>query len=716
MKLQARFARWLVRAAQLPLPPYQSQGGFLLQLGLNNLDLRPIAEKKDQLDSYVGWVYACVSTIAQDLRTNPWGIWQKQGERREDWELIDESKLPQVFKQPNTIDRTWGQLIERRNLHKDTTGEAYWHLITTRPGGRVLGIEMIQPDHVTEPILADNGNSIVAWKIEVPGRSPDTIDARDLITDFYPNPKDPLRGASPIEAFALAHHMDLYLRAYSVKLVRDGATVAQYVKTDQELTPEQAAAIEEQMNRKYRTPGRLAVMGKNTGIETPGLPMKDLELLDSLKPSREQILAIYKMPASKLGIVEDANRANMTAASKNYGENSLLPRLKTFDEIVNSILPRVFDKADNLAYESESPVEEDRAVIFGEALKELQAGAIKVNEFHRRIGNEDLGDEGEVFLIPATVKPVRSLIDAASPSPKSEPSSSPAPAEAADSLDDAARAIAEAAMPLLETGTTRELATLRRELSEERWLRAQENLEAKAKSKIRAQFTRDLKEMRKRLEEHFGQRSVMPHDKRDWIDDVQAAGVDDWKVLIESILKDSIEAGWDLFKTEVAGGIAFDLFEQNAVEYARRLAAQQIAEIDNTTVTAVRELVAQGIESGWSIPEMSRKLSELYDGFKGVRAETIARTETASAMGWGKYQAAKETASRLGMTLQREWLAVRDARTRPSHVAANGQKIIGMDATYHVGGFVARHPGDPSLPASELINCRCTEIYRDVSN
>jgi HK97 family phage portal protein len=715
VRLQQRLAQWLVRAAQLPISQ-QARGGFLLQLGLSNLDLRPIATKKDQLDNYVGWVYACVSTIAQDLRTNPWNIWVKKGKRKEEWEPLAENKIPLVFKSPNPIDKTWGQFSERRNLHKDTTGEAYWHLITTKPGGKILGMEFIQPDRVEEAVLDDTKKRLIGWRVTDVG----VIDARDVIPDFYLNPRDPLRGASPIEAFALAHHLDLYLRAYGVKMVRDGSSIAQYVKTDQELTPEQADAIEERLNRKHRSPGRVGVFGKGAGVESPGLPIRDLALLQSLKPSQQQIMGIYKMPASKLGIVEDANRANMIAASQNYNENALLPRLRTFDEIVNSLLPRIFDNADNLAYESESPVDEDREAAFNEALKKLEAGTIKVNQFLNEVGAEDQGEDGEVYLIPATVKAVRSLSEAAAePAGKATTDTSNSSGNeppVTDPMDDAARAIAAAAAPLIASSKNIQIALLRRQLAEERFLRSQESLEAKAKSQIRAQFSRDLKEMRKALEDHFqSTRAVaVPHETRSWVDEAAKATREQWLAMIESIIEESVRAGWELFRSEVAGGLAFNIFDRNAAEYAKRQSASKITHIEATTVEQVRGVLHQAVENGWSVQETSRQIAELYDQFKGVRSETIARTETSSAMGWGKYQSARESAQKLSMTLQREWVAIRDGRTRSTHAAADGQ-TIGLHDTYNVGGFAMSHPGDPNAPADETVNCRCVEIYKDIS-
>ena len=58
---------------------------------------------------------------------------------------------------------------------------------------------------------------------------------------------------------------------------------------------------------------------------------------------------------------------------------------------------------------------------------------------------------------------------------------------------------------------------------------------------------------------------------------------------------------------------------------------------------------------------------------------------------------------------RKEWLATGDARTRPSHWAANGQ-VVGIDQKFTVGGALLMQPGDPSGPPEEVCQCRCTVL------
>lgn len=63
-----------------------------------------------------------------------------------------------------------------------------------------------------------------------------------------------------------------------------------------------------------------------------------------------------------------------------------------------------------------------------------------------------------------------------------------------------------------------------------------------------------------------------------------------------------------------------------------------------------------------------------------------------------------------GVSLKKRWKALLDSRTRPDHVTANGQTVE-INQKFIVGGSPANYPRDPSLPMSQLANCRCGVEY-----
>jgi SPP1 gp7 family putative phage head morphogenesis protein len=145
--------------------------------------------------------------------------------------------------------------------------------------------------------------------------------------------------------------------------------------------------------------------------------------------------------------------------------------------------------------------------------------------------------------------------------------------------------------------------------------------------------------------------------------------------------------------------LAFRYIAQEA--YRRRITA-----IAETTRNQIVDAIARGFADGLAQDGVADYILDLVPQFSRQRAEIISRTETHGAANYGAFGAAKET----GIELRKEWLSAEDERTRPDHQTANGQ-IVGLDDMFQVGGASLAYPGDPSGPAEQVINCRCTVAY-----
>lgn len=125
----------------------------------------------------------------------------------------------------------------------------------------------------------------------------------------------------------------------------------------------------------------------------------------------------------------------------------------------------------------------------------------------------------------------------------------------------------------------------------------------------------------------------------------------------------------------------------------------------------MRAAIADAFALGESVPQIAERLDGIAE--VGVqRATTIARTEATRIANGGELNANVVRADALGTgdVAQKEWVSTHDARTRPSHVEADGQ-IVGLQESFTVGGFPLLHPGDPSGPPEETVNCRCTIAF-----
>lgn len=117
--------------------------------------------------------------------------------------------------------------------------------------------------------------------------------------------------------------------------------------------------------------------------------------------------------------------------------------------------------------------------------------------------------------------------------------------------------------------------------------------------------------------------------------------------------------------------------------------------------------ILQGILTGEPIPDIAKRLVKII-GMNWESAKRNARTIITESENKGRLDGMRE-AERLGIVLQKRWLATLDGRTRHDHAMANGQTVA-IDAPFDVGGYEMEYPADPKAPAFLVYNCRCTMV------
>lgn len=125
---------------------------------------------------------------------------------------------------------------------------------------------------------------------------------------------------------------------------------------------------------------------------------------------------------------------------------------------------------------------------------------------------------------------------------------------------------------------------------------------------------------------------------------------------------------------------------------------------DHLWATARSELV-EGFEAGESIPQLAERLR----ASAGVTARTgvlVARTQVIEASNAGSFEVAQAS----DLALIKEYMATPDLRTRPTHLAADGQRVP-IKEPFIIGGFPAMFPAASTLPPAERLNCRCSLGY-----
>jgi hypothetical protein len=141
-----------------------------------------------------------------------------------------------------------------------------------------------------------------------------------------------------------------------------------------------------------------------------------------------------------------------------------------------------------------------------------------------------------------------------------------------------------------------------------------------------------------------------------------------------------------------------------------RQAENRLVGIGDDLWEHARDEIAEGISEGESIGQLAERIAEAAEVTE-PRARTIARTEANGAMNSTVDRANHRVSDMFGIDdgIMKEWSSTEDLRTRPSHVAADGQ-VVGLNDPFIVGNASLAFPSDPAGPPGEVINCRCTTL------
>ena len=123
--------------------------------------------------------------------------------------------------------------------------------------------------------------------------------------------------------------------------------------------------------------------------------------------------------------------------------------------------------------------------------------------------------------------------------------------------------------------------------------------------------------------------------------------------------------------------------------------------VNGTTGRNLQGILDEMYATGGSVQDAAKEIRDEFT-LRRKQAVMIARTEAKKASQFGQLESFKQS----GVVHRKRWNTSLDSSVRDAHMI-EGQIVATDDVFVLADGITARHPGDPSLPARDLINCRC---------
>ena len=149
------------------------------------------------------------------------------------------------------------------------------------------------------------------------------------------------------------------------------------------------------------------------------------------------------------------------------------------------------------------------------------------------------------------------------------------------------------------------------------------------------------------------------------------------------------------------------------VNYFRLIGGNKVTGIDDTTIDKIKNVLANILGQNLSRRDQAKLFEQTLNdpAFNRARSLVIARTESTTAANHGINMGAESS----DYEVAKFWINTKDKRTRRTHLLMS-KELIAINQPFMVGGTAMMYPGDPSAPASEVVNCRCVMATQAITD
>jgi HK97 family phage portal protein len=599
------------------------------------------------------YVYRAVRTIVQAGSGIPW-VALKNGKQ------IPNHPFELLMKRPNP-EMSGQDMMEFLIAHLKLTGNALWQPMIV--AGKPKEIYIAMPDLVSPIPSTVPGEWLSGYEVtEADGKK--SILAPDTFIHFMQfDPGNPYWGVGDLLAAARTVDTDNEAQdTQKVSMQSRGVPsgVFQYTENlSQGQFEEQNRRVEEiyLQKSKRRAPW---VLGAGATWQQMSLSPVEMDFIASRLENKRDIAAAFGISPIFLGDLEQSSYDNMVQARKALYEDCVIPLLDDIKSTLNLKLAPLFDIEIDYDVSNVAALRADQDKISQIAQRYWSMG-MPMNQINDML---ELGlleyDGWDVGYLPFSVAPV---------------GQEPAPAPVKHKFTEEQKSTYWKRIDTRRQGYWQIISKKALALYKEEGRAVADAIGAKSEK-----FSLD--ELERITEENINKFKAK------------------WETLLNAVELALIED----FGKQTAQDLGFVFNPASAAikDWVKAHAAENVRSILDTNIQDVRRVILKGVEDNLSRAEIGRNLRQFYEDGSASKAMRVARTETASAAGFGQHSAAEQ-----GNAKTHTWITSRDDRVRELHSDIDGEEQP-LDEAYSND---LMYPGDPSGDAEEVINCRCVEQF-----
>jgi len=343
-------------------------------------------------------VFACVSVISQDVAKTPIKLRQRVAEDTfEDalshplYELLNSLPNPETtafsFKQTMMLDL----LAHQR---------AYAEIV--RVDGQIVALWRLDPEAV---IVDRDEQRRKRYRVTLPNGQPQT-----WLFDASQPPIFELTHPSPIQHCRDLIGTALALQTYVGKFFAHGARLNGILQADHLLEEDAKASLSRSFAEWFAGPQnafKTAVLEQGVKFVPLAAPNDDAQLNETMMTIAVQIAGTFRVPPWKIGDLTKTSYSNMEAGAIEYATSTLDPYLNCWEHALRRdvLTSRQYGRYDVL-FDRSTLIRADVKSLHEALARGRDAGYYSVNDVRRKLGENPIGPEGDVYEANANLKPI----------------------------------------------------------------------------------------------------------------------------------------------------------------------------------------------------------------------------------------------------------------------------------------------------------------------
>lgn len=657
-------------------------------------DARPPMKSKEFQLAYRGWVFACVNAIAERLADIDL---QLQFLKGKDWVNVDVNDSLQLLHYVNPF-MSFTELMFSYGAYQELDGNAYWYIPkngASKPGE----IWALNPAQIT---VVKSSTEFISGYVYKNDQGTDVpLDPDEIVPFKRFNPRDPYRGVGTVQAAGIAIDIDQFAAEWQRNFFGNSALPSGLLYSENTMTQDQYDRIKANWDAKYKgveNAHKLGIVEGGMKYQQLTPSSRDMQFTEGRQNIRDEILAIFRVPKTILGITEDVNLASAQATEYIFAKYVIKPKMKAFVETLNEYYLPLFkmDPA-KCRFNFTDPVPENNEDIRMERESNLKNNIITINEARAEEGREPI-EGGDVLYVLNTMIPITDAGKAVAPAPEdpSDSNNEPDNGNTDKDEDDGNNEDPE------DKGVKKNFKKITQTKDAQQEEKDYKKEQIKLLNKIYLDLNKKLQDIVvNKIKQQKRVTTNIIIAKAGAVNDVINFIVDSeefngWMKIVYNtskdnltkILKDSGQATLANLNLETD----FDLQNPQALDWINDHALEDSNSYSGTWKDDIALQVQQGLEQGLTNEKIADNVNDYFFDETNMRAMRIARTETINAYSAGNLEGYKQS----GVVSGKYWVA--DGEACPICQGNEDDGTIGLDEDFSSGDSApTAHP-----------NCECS--------